>query len=292
MAGTPDPRDLDAGLPGRDITLRYRDWGGSGTPVVLLHGLSSSLRIWDFVAPLLAGRFHVIAVDQRGHGLSSKPAEGYGFEEVTGDLAALIALLGLERPVIAGHSWGGNVAAQFGADHPGLVRGLVLVDGGFLERSRDVTWEQAEREMRPPDIDGAPVERFLQMMRNWPHIKDLWSDDLGQMILYNFEVRDGKIYRRLSIPNHMKIARAIYEQRPSELLRSVKCPILIVPALREAASEDERRWQEYRRRGLAAIRSALPTVSIREMHDTIHDVPIQRPRELAELIAEFAGGLT
>jgi len=282
------PRDLDAELTGRDITLRYRDWGGVGAPIVLLHGLASSLRIWDFVAPILAERFRVVAVDQRGHGLSSKPDDGYGFEEVGADLAALVELIGLERPVVVGHSWGGSVAVRFGTDHPEMARGLALVDGGFIERSKDVTWEQAEREMRPPDVDGTPVERFKQFMRNWPNLKGLWSDELGEMVLYNFEVRDGKIYRRLSISNHMKIARAIFEQRPSELLPQVECPVLILPAVREPAGEEERRWQEYRQHGIAAIKAARPNVEIRPMLDSIHDVPIQRPRELADVVAAFA----
>lgn len=294
------PRDLEAELPGRGVTLRYRDWGPStsasaelrtgsdGAPIVLLHGLSSSLTIWDFAAPILAERFRVLAVDQRGHGLSSKPADGYGFDEVTADLASFIDVAGLQRPLIVGHSWGGNVAVQFGADYPGAARGLVLVDGGFVERSRDATWEQAEREMRPPDIDGTPVERFVQFMRNWPHLKDIFSDQLRDMILYNFDVRDDKIYRRLSIRNHMKIARAIFNQRPSELLPRIECPVLIIPAIRETTSEDERRWQEYRKRGIAAIKKARPNVEVQPMMDTIHDVPVQRPRELASAIAGFA----
>jgi pimeloyl-ACP methyl ester carboxylesterase len=111
-----------------------------GTPIVLLHGLASSLRIWDFVAPILAQRFRVVAVDQRGHGLSTKPDDGYGFEEVGADLEAFVKLLGLDRPVVVGHSWGGSVAVRFGTDYPELTRGLVLVDGGFIERSEDATW--------------------------------------------------------------------------------------------------------------------------------------------------------
>jgi pimeloyl-ACP methyl ester carboxylesterase len=283
--------DLDAVLPGRDITLRYRDWGGAGTPIVLAHGLASSLTIWNFVAPILAERFRVVAIDQRGHGMSSKPEEGYGFEEVGADLASFIQQTGLDRPVIVGHSWGGSVAVRFGVDYPQMTRGLVLVDGGFIDRSKDVTWEEAEEEMRPPDIDGAPVERFMQMMQQWPSIRDSWSEELGKMILYNFDVRDGKIYRRLSIPNHMKIARAIFEQRASELLAIVQAPVLVVPALREPQSEAERRWQEYRQRGIEAIKAARPNIRVHPMEDSIHDVPIQRPQELAAAIADFAGTL-
>jgi len=284
-------QDLDAALPRRDITLRYRDWGGSGTPIVLVHGLASSLTIWNFVAPVLAERFRVLAIDQRGHGLSSKPEDGYGFEEVGADLEAFVELIGLERPVIVGHSWGGSVAVRFGVDYPEMTRGLVLVDGGFIDRGKDVTWEQAEREMRPPEIDGTPVERFKQFMRNWPHLKPIWSEELADMVLYNFDVRDGKIYRRLTIPNHMKIARTIFEQRASELLPRVTAPVLIIPALKEPESDEERRWQEYRQQGLEAVKAARPNIDVHPMLDSIHDVPIQRPRELAEVIGTFAGGL-
>jgi hypothetical protein len=145
--------------------------------------------------------------------------------------------------------------------------------------------------MRPPDIDGAPVERFMEMMRQWPSIRDFWSNELGEMILYNFDVRGGKIYRRLSIPNHMKIARAIFEQRASELLQQVDCPVLAIPAFRETQNEAERRWQEYRQRGIEAVKAARPSLEVHPMLDSIHDVPIQRPRELAEIITGFVSRL-
>jgi pimeloyl-ACP methyl ester carboxylesterase len=111
------------------------------------------------------------------------------------------------------------------------------------------------------------------------------------MVLSNFLVRDDKVYRPLAIPNHMKIARAIFDQRPSEMLPNVSIPVLIIPAIREGESEQERRWQEHRERGLAAISEARPDVRIARMEDTIHDVPVQRPAELARLIDEFAAAL-
>ncbi len=171
------------------------------------------------------------------------------------------------------------------------MRGIVLVDGGFIERSNDSTWEKAAEDMRPPDIDGTPVERFLSFMKAWPQLKDILTPQIEEMVLANFEVRDGKIYRPLSIPNHMKIARAIYDQKPSELFPKVAAPVLIIPAMREGGSETERRWQDYREQGLAALRAARPDIQVRPMMDSIHDVPLQHPEELAELIAEFAGGL-
>ena len=77
-------------LASRGVTLHVIDWGGDGTPLLLLHGLSSSARIWDLAAPLLTGRFRVVAADQRSHGLSDRPADGYGFSDTTADTVALI----------------------------------------------------------------------------------------------------------------------------------------------------------------------------------------------------------
>jgi len=300
-----DPSDAYVSLRERGgLRLHYLDWGPStsagaeprmnsdGPPIVLLHGLSSSAHIWDLMAPLLADKHRVIAVDQRSHGQSDRPDNGYDFRNTTADIAALIRDLGLERPVVVGHSWGANVALQLAHDYPDLARGIVLVDGGFIERSKDANWEQAEKEMRPPEIDGTPVERFLSYVRNFPAAKEIDPAQFEHMILSNFIVRDGKVYRPLAIPNHMKIARAIFEQRPSELLREVKAPVLIVPAIREPQNEQEKRWQEYREQGLAAIREVRPDIRVVRMEDTIHDVPVQRPKELAKVIADFASELS
>ena len=89
--------------------------------------------------------------------------------------------------------------------------------------------------MRPPEIDGTPVETFVGYMKKWPDIAPLWSDQLGEMVLSNLEVRDGKVYRRLPIPDHMKIAREIWEQDTALLWERVRCPVLMVPAIKESS---------------------------------------------------------
>jgi esterase len=286
-----DPQDAYIDLPGTTpIRLRYRDWGGTGRPIILLHGLASSCRIWDFTAPLLAERFHTFAVDQRGHGLSDKPGS-YTFAEVTGDLAAFIDALGLERPVIVGHSWGAGVALRFAADRPDIPSAIALIDGGFVERSPSQTWEKAEVMMRPPEIDGVPVERFVGFMKNWPDIAPLWSDQLSEMILSNLDVREGKVYRRLPIPDHMKIAREIWEQDTALLWDRVRCPVLMVPALKESQDPRASLWTKAKLQGIETAKTLVRDVRVAPMEDTIHDVPIQRPKQLAAAIIDFVDGL-
>ena len=71
------PRDEWVTVDG--LSFHYRDWGGSGQPLLLLHGLASTCHIWDMVAPILAENHAVIALDQRGHGESAKPHHGFDF---------------------------------------------------------------------------------------------------------------------------------------------------------------------------------------------------------------------
>jgi len=254
---------------------------------VLLHGLSSNSRIWDLTAPLLIEKFRVVAVDQRGHGLSDKPSS-YTSAEWTGDLTGVLDGLEFDRALIAGHSWGASVALQFATENAARAVAISLVEGGITEIASRMSWEEAEKQMRPPEIDGVPVERFLGFARQWPDMADLWNDDVQEMVLSNFDVRDGRVYRRLTIENHMKILRAMYEQRTAEMLGSVGCPALVIIANQERDNDMSRRWSEWRRRGAQQAEERLQRGRVLWMEDTIHDVPVQRPRELAQAILSLA----
>jgi len=236
-------------------------------------------------------QFRVVAADQRSHGLSDRPDDGYGFDDTAADVMALIDALGLQRPVIVGHSWGASVALVVAAANRDRVRAVVLVDGGFVDIGGLSSWEEAEQRMRPPEMDGTPVEAFTGFIKRWPQIAAIWTPEIESIVMSNFDVRDGKVYRRLSIPNHMKIAHAIWETRLADVIPRLDCPLLAVSAEREPQNDDEVAWMRHRIDGLRLLAELAPRAQIFRMKDTIHDVPVQRPGELAQLIAEFAASL-
>lgn len=282
------PTDVYLSLGG--LGFHYREWSSEGLPLVLLHGLASNCRIWDLAAPLLARRYRVLALDQRGHGESAKPLGDYGFSTVVEDVHAFVTTLGLERPVVVGHSWGGNVALQYAVEHPQDVTALALVDGGFLEPSRvpGMTWERAEQELAPPPLDGMPLEDFLERLRERV-LQPVWGPEVERIVLANFHLHaDGTISPRLSRESHMRIVRALWEQHPSRLYAQVGCPVLLVPA-RQENPPDERtaRFLEAKREMVALAEQRLPRSQTRWMEETIHDIPLQRPRELAQAIEGF-----
>jgi pimeloyl-ACP methyl ester carboxylesterase len=110
---------------------RRGDGRGPGRPLVLLHGIGLRSGLWRYQFFDLADRFHVMAVETRGHGESRPGSDGYGLEPAGRDLAEVLATLDVRDAIVVGHSMGGMVAMRFAADHPAVlderVAGLVFV---------------------------------------------------------------------------------------------------------------------------------------------------------------------
>ncbi len=278
-------RDLTANLA--DLRFHYRDWGGDGQPIVLLHGLASTCHIWDLVAPILSAEFRVVALDQRGHGESDKPESGYDFATVTEDLHKFVTYMEFPRPLIVGHSWGGDVALEYAARKTSSPLGLCLVDGGTIDISSREDWdlETAKREMAPPVFTGKTIDQLLGRARR--RFADAVNDDqLEGIVGANFEVLpDRTIRARLTRANHMRIIEALWDHRPPELYPSVVCPVLLMPARQKDDTTEASRG--FRRsEAVAEAEKLLPTGKTVWLEDSIHDVPLQRPDLVASVIAE------
>jgi haloacetate dehalogenase len=164
-----------------EATVRVRH-GGSGPPVLLLHGHPQTHYMWHAVAPRLAQDFTVVAPDLRGYGDSSKPPttadhEPYSKRAMARDQVALMRHLGFERFSVAGHDRGGRVAYRLALDHPDRVARLAVLDilptGEHLRRA-DMHfglgywhWFFLAQPFDVPErIIGADPQGFLT--RGWP----------------------------------------------------------------------------------------------------------------------------
>jgi haloacetate dehalogenase len=115
-------------VPVADGVSLHTAVGGSGTPIVLLHGFPQTHLMWRHVARDLAAEHTVICPDLRGYGASSKPADGYSKRVMAADIVALADALGFERFALAGHDRGALVAFRAGLDHPCVVTHLACLD--------------------------------------------------------------------------------------------------------------------------------------------------------------------
>jgi pimeloyl-ACP methyl ester carboxylesterase len=145
------------------VTLEYAEHGlASGMPVICLHGVTDSWRSFESLFVRLPPAIRALALTQRGHGRSSKPAKGYTYTDFSEDVRAFMDALHLPTAVIVGHSMGSLVAQRLAADHPERVAGLVLLGAPrTLHRSAVIQefWDSALSTLEDP-VDPAMVRDF------------------------------------------------------------------------------------------------------------------------------------
>ena len=266
--------------PGVFLHAEQRTGERTAAPFVLVHGLASNVRLWDGVAAYLHALGHtVVAVDQRGHGRSDAPDAGYDLDTAIADLRALIDTLGLERPVLAGQSWGGTVVLEAAWRSPAAVRGIACVDGGVVDLAQSYpVWEDCLAKLTPPALDHLTLAELESRIRNGvPH----FTDDAVRAYLHCFRARaDGTIEARLARRHHLSILRSLWEHSPSSRWASLKTPTILMLA----DSGDQTRTGNKRRAEAAALAAGGPVRSI-WFSPGHHDLHLEFPSRVGELLA-------
>jgi len=269
----------DVTLPS-GVRLAVRAAEGARRPFLLVHGLASNARLWDAAAVHLADAGHqVVAVDQRGHGRSAEPPDGYDTDTCAADLATLCETLGLtgdRAPVVAGQSWGGNVVLVLAAKHRAAAA-IALVDGGWLRlRGRFATFDDCWERLAPPDFTGMSMAdisaRVLRHHLDWP--PESRTSALGNFV----ETSDGGVRSRLSRDHHQSILRSMWQGDPRELYPLVDVPVLLMPAAGPDDADPE----------VANALQAIPRADVRWYAGADHDLHAQQPSRVATDLLEFA----
>jgi pimeloyl-ACP methyl ester carboxylesterase len=270
--------------PGVELHVEARVGERTRAPFVLVHGLASNARLWDGVAECLHAAGHtVVAIDQRGHGRSDAPDVGYDLDTAVADLLALIETLELERPVLAGQSWGGNVVLELGWRRPEAVRGIACVDGGVIELSQAYPgWEDCLAALTPPTLEHltlADLERRIR--KSVPH----FTDRAVSAYLHCFRTRpDGTIEARLTKSRHLSILRSLWEHRPSTRWATLKAPTMLLLADSGEASRTSRK-----RNAEALALAAGGTIRSVWFSPGHHDLHLESPERVSELFLQAIG---
>ena len=264
-----DPRQHRTERDGVDLV--WWEWAGAEPTALLLHGIGNYGRYWDLFAREVGGRLRLVAPDARGHGDSGKPEAGYEPEEFVGDMLAVLDDANVERAVVVGHSMGGAHAMVLAARHPERVSALVLVDVGpenmraGSERARRLTQE------RPPSFaDRAEAEAYLR--RTSPGYADeVYANRLDHAL----RPEGGRLVWRSSGASLGKIRahRGDPEER-WRTFREITGPIVIVRGARTNVLSPEIAER---------MRTSRPAIQLFEL-DAGHNVALDRPRELAEIV--------
>lgn len=283
----------DGSVPYEHGWVAYRDFGGHGPAVMLLHGVGGNLAHWGHVAPFLADRYRLIAIDLPSHGGSTAPPV-YSFVH---DLAAVDEVrqrLSLDRPALVGHSYGGMLAVALGASRPGDYRVVVNIDGlGFALDPEKEPESQTERLPAAASVNQGDAEWLEAEISREVEEADsigLHLDRDGEMVRRAFQLgSDGRWHSSPTIDRFVEIVHALETLRLMPAYAASSCrTVTVIAEHRYAANEEaaasSRRHVEQVRAALVAAGSELDTVP------SGHYAHVEVPEVIADRFSGWVGG--
>jgi esterase len=211
----------------RGLRFHFTEWGDpAAPPVLLLHGGNQSSHSWDLVSLHLADRYHVFALDQRGHGDSEWSRDlDYSTEAMVDDALAFLAQQGITQPIVFGHSMGGFNTMHMALAAPGFARALVLVDVGpeLSDVGVDVVKDFVVHNVEFDDLDV-----FLDNVVKYDPFRS--REHIARTVKYNLLRRsDGKYVSKCDHRRGLGTEQARVPVRASlDDVKAIDCPVLLL----------------------------------------------------------------
>ncbi len=235
---------------------------GKGYPIILLHGGIGTSKMWENLIPELSKHFLVIAPDCRGHGKTDNPTGNFSYKLMAEDIIGLINTLNLEKPLICGHSDGGQIAFELALHYPDLIRAIV-VSGVLIEISEEY-------------IKALNSWGFKQMgVVNFQQLEEAWKDFLPN-VKENFSVVYGPDYWKTFITGISKVWLNP-EEFPKEKVKNINLPVLIVHGDRDVTPVEE----------VLKIHNLIPNSELAVAPNSDHSFPIHKYQLYFNLIFDF-----
>lgn len=280
---TSPPRD--GFLDSRGLRMHYLDWGQEGKPKLLfLHGGGQTAHTWDFTALQLRHEYHILALDQRGHGDTGHDDEmGIDPFRQREDVRGAIEALGLDQFVLIGMSMGGMNTIAYAGEYTSSLKGVVIVDVSPSVR------EEGAREIG--DFVGArpafaSLEEAVESAHKFNPLRP--KEHLKYSLLHNLrEDPDGKWRWKYDRGNPPQRDMNAEEARAARLKMREKLwelvPRITVPALVVHGGESRVQTREDMER----LRDTLPDARLISVAGAGHTVQGDRPREFASAVRAF-----
>jgi pimeloyl-ACP methyl ester carboxylesterase len=257
----------------RGIDFHYLEWGDTALPTgVLLHGRSGHAHIWDHMAPTLAERYHLIALDQRGHG-DTAHAETYATRDFVDDLEALRQHWRIETFVLMGLSMGGHNAMAYASQHSQRVERLIIIDippAFDLDRAPDRS--ESEATARDGHTVFASFDEAMESARPGnPHAPE---ENLRCRMVWNMrEVPGGMIFKY--------DPKVLATWQPDDLWSAAQR--LTMPSLLVRAGLTNTLPRSAADRMVAEF----PRLELVEIEGSGHSVPTDRPEKLTPILLDW-----
>ncbi|MFX1499181.1 MAG: alpha/beta fold hydrolase [Promethearchaeota archaeon] len=245
----------------------YYEMAGEGEPLLLIHGLGSSTRDWEFQVPTFSQKYQVITIDLRGHGKTDKPKGPYDMRMFANDIKELLEEIGIKWTHILGISLGGGIAFQFAVDYPDLVKSLIIVNAGIEIPTGSIKMK-LEAFKRTFIVRLVGMKKMGQVLAPRLFIKPE-QEDLRQKLIERWQENDKKAY--------LSAMRSLIGWSVRDQLEKIKCPTLVIGSEQDyAPSSIKKEYTEL-----------LPNAKFIEIKDARHAVAIEKPEEFNEIVMRF-----
>ena len=201
-------------------------------------------------------------------------------EELLKDAEFVIDELGLQKPVVVGHSWGATVALELVGTRQGIAGGLVFIDGPVQSAANLFSWEEAQKVMQPRLPRFTSFEEAVSQSRR--DFEGAWDQDLESFVKARIIPEGDALILTLTAPVRLELLRGLYEAQPDVLWPRVE-----VPAAALLARHGPARIATSREAGAARLAELAPSVEIR-WYESPHDIPLFMPAEVASAIEHVA----
>lgn len=269
-------------------TLQVLDEGSpAGSPIVLIHCYTCSMRWWDELAPLLAQDHRVIRLDLFGHGGSDKPSTGYAIEDQARAVAEALGRLDVTNATVVGHSLGATVAAAVAEQSPEIASRVVNIDQAADDSYEDLS---LAAELGYAPVIGQAVKRLTDVAPS-----SAVRDQYGIAFAPDFNIASGfedpdQVVEDLDAMTYTAYKDAaeaegdFTDARPlDDRLSALQVPILVIFGTEDRIYDAEAAIERY---------EDIPGVEIELIEGAGHSPNVETPERVAALIAAFAARLT
>lgn len=213
------------------IKLHYLDWGGEGETLLFLAGMGCSIHIFDKFAPRFTDKFHVLAVDRRGHGDSDYPETGYDADTLTEDLRQFLDALKIDKVILAGHSLAYIELSRFSVLYPERVLKIIFLDAAYDNSSPEYKAMMGKNPL-PKIIPAWPEDNFdtvedyiATVKRLYPSLAVIWGEIMEEQTKHTLKTTaEGKVMDKMSEAEFKAINDTIKSYEPE--YAKIRAPIL------------------------------------------------------------------
>lgn len=222
---------MDLFIKSNNIQIHAVDHSGRGPALILLPGLTANAHSFDgLIAAGLAPRFHCVALDLRGRGLSSQPALGYTMADHAADVLGVLDELRLKTAVLVGHSFGGLLAYYLAAKHPDRISRIIPIDAAKAATHPRVA------EMIKPSLARLgqtlpSVDAYLSAMKQMPFLQGQWNEHVEAFYRADMRVNDDGTAQPHSTPEAIAaVIDGVISEDWDAIFDAIKQPALLINA--------------------------------------------------------------